>query len=85
MGKGEVVSATGVKRESGFVYYVDKEGDVSRSARGRKGSAEKVATPGITRERGFLYFVDKEGHVARTPMNRKGRTSGTKNKSRRSG
>ena len=34
----EKVSKVGVKREIGFLYYIDKQGDVSRAkmARGRK-------------------------------------------------
>ena len=34
----EKVKTTGVTKESGYLYYIDKNGDVSRSpmARGRK-------------------------------------------------
>ena len=34
----EVVKETGVTKESGYLYYIDKNGNVSRSpmARGRK-------------------------------------------------
>ncbi len=65
----------GVKRESGFLYFVDKNGDVARTpmARGRKkgkGEQEVMSKSGVTREKGFLYFLDKEGDVARTPMAR---------------
>ena len=37
-GNAEKVSTAGVTRESGFLYFIDKDGDVSRSpmARGRK-------------------------------------------------
>ena len=37
-GNAEKVADAGVTRESGFLYYVDKNGNVSRSpmARGRK-------------------------------------------------
>ena len=37
-GGAEVVNACGVKREAGFLYFIDKDGDVSRAkmARGRK-------------------------------------------------
>ena len=36
--KPEVVAKVGVKKESGFLYFVDKQGDVSKAkmARGRK-------------------------------------------------
>jgi len=37
-GNAEEVAKAGVTRESGYLYYIDKNGDVSRSpmARGRK-------------------------------------------------
>ncbi len=70
----EVVKETGVKKESGYLYYLDKQGDVSRSQMARAGkgggNAEKVANAGVTRVSGFLYFIDKSGHVARSPMAR---------------
>jgi hypothetical protein len=71
----EKVLKLGIKREEGYLYFVDQEGDISRikMARGRKGSGEspeKVAKAGIKREPGYLYFVDKEGDISRTKMAR---------------
>ena len=70
----EKVKNTGVSKEKGYLYYLDKEGDVSRSQMARAGkgggNAEKVSTAGVTRESGSLYFVDKNGDVARSPMAR---------------
>ena len=63
----EVVEKTGVTKEKGYLYYLDKQGDVSRSKMARAGkgggNAEKVATAGVTRESGYLYFIDKNGHL----------------------
>ena len=62
-----VVEKTGIKREKGWLYYVDKKGDVSRARMARgggkvpKGKPQKVAKCGIRREEGFLYFIDKKG------------------------
>ncbi len=70
----EKVKTCGVKKESGYLYYLDKQGDVSRSKMARAGkgggNAEKVATAGVQREAGFLYFIDKDGDVARAKMAR---------------
>tara|TARA_Y100000746_G_scaffold231578_1_gene245760 strand:- start:3273 stop:3503 length:231 start_codon:yes stop_codon:yes gene_type:complete len=70
----EVVANTGVKKESGYLYYLDKNGNVSRSKMARAGkgggNAEKVADAGVTRESGYLYYIDKNGDVARSPMAR---------------
>ena len=70
----EVVEKTGVTKEKGYLYYLDKQGDVSRSQMARAGkgggNAEKVADAGVTRESGYLYYVDKNGDVSRSPMAR---------------
>ena len=68
----EKVTKLGVEREEGFLYYIDKDGDVSRvpMARGGKkgGKAKKVAKAGIKKEKGYLYFLDKKGDVSRAKM-----------------
>ena len=70
----EKIAKVGVKREKGFLYYIDKQGDVSRAkmARGNEkgGSPEKISNAGIKREKGFLYYLDKEGDVSRAKMAR---------------
>jgi hypothetical protein len=69
------VAKDGVKREEGFLYFIDKQGDVSRAkmARGGKkgGKPQKVAKVGIKKEKGFLYFLDKQGDVSRAKMVRR--------------
>lgn len=70
----EKVKVTGVKKETGFLYYLDKNGNVSRTkmARGanKGGHPEVVANAGVTRETGYLYFIDKDGDVSRAKMAR---------------
>ena len=69
---GEYAMKVGVERVQGFLYYIDKQGDVSRAkmARGGKkgGKPEKVAKLGIKKESGYLYFLDKKGDVSRAKM-----------------
>ncbi len=75
----EKVAKAGVKKTSGYLYFVDKQGDVSRAvmARGRKGGKrakpEKVARVGVKKVKGYLYFVDSKGDVSRAKMARGGR------------
>ncbi len=73
----EKVEKVGIKREKGFLYYVDKQGDVScaKMARGGKkgGSPKKVTKCGIKRKEGYLYFVDKQGDVSCAKMKRGGK------------
>lgn len=70
----EKVKECGVKKEKGFLYYLDKNGNVSRSkmARGgeKGGGAEVVSNTGVKREKGYLYFIDKDGDVSRAKMAR---------------
>lgn len=68
----EKVQKCGIKREEGFLYYIDKQGDVSRAkmARGGKkgGKPHKVQKLGIKKATGYLYFLDKKGDVSRARM-----------------
>ena len=70
----EKVKTTGVSKEKGYLYYLDKNGDVARSkmARGvdKGGNAEVVAKCGVSRESGWLYFIDKDGDVSKAKMAR---------------
>ena len=70
----EKVKNTGVTKQSGFLYYLDKNGNVSRTkmARGanKGGNPEVVANAGVHRQSGWLYFIDKDGDVSRAKMAR---------------
>ena len=70
----EKVKNTGVTKQSGYLYYLDKNGHVSRTqmARGsnRDGTPEVVTNAGVQRESGWLYFIDKDGDIARSKMAR---------------
>ncbi|MBI3323532.1 MAG: hypothetical protein HYZ95_03605 [Candidatus Omnitrophica bacterium] len=69
------VAKAGIKREKGYLYYLDKQGDVSRAkmARGgRKGGhPQKVKKLGLKRKQGFLYFIDRQGDVSAAKMARR--------------
>jgi uncharacterized protein YcgL (UPF0745 family) len=71
------VAKVGVKKEKGYLYFVDKKGDVSRAkmARGKKkgGKPQKVAKVGIKKKEGYLYFIDKKGDISCAKMVRGGR------------
>lgn len=65
----------GIKRQKGYLFYIDKRGDVScaKMARGDKkgGSPKKIAKIGIKRKEGYLYFVDKKGDISAAKMARR--------------
>lgn len=68
------VAKAGIKREKGYLYYLDKQGDVSCAKMARAGSKggkpTKVVKLGIKREKGYLYFIDKQGDVSMAKMKR---------------
>jgi hypothetical protein len=69
-----MVAKCGIKRQKGYLYYLDKKGDISmaKMARGKKkgGSPKKVVKCGIKRKKGYLYFIDKKGNVSMAKMAR---------------
>ncbi len=71
------VAKVGIKKEKGYLYFVDKAGDIScaKMARGAKkgGSAKKVAKVGIKKQAGYLYFIDKQGDISSAKMVRGGK------------
>jgi len=73
----EKIVKLGIKRQKGYLYYIDKHGDVScaKMARGAKkgGSPKKVAKCCIKRKEGYLYFLDKHGDVSCAKMKRGGK------------
>ena len=79
----EKVAKVGVKKAKGYLYFVDKKGDVScaKMARGSKkgGKPKKVAKVGVKKMKGYLYFIDKHGDISCAKMVR----GGTKKKKRR--
>ena len=72
----KTVAKVGVKKQAGYLYFVDKKGNVARAkmARGRKkgakGKIEVVAKVGVKKQKGFLYFIDKRGDIACAKMAR---------------
>ncbi|MBI5881709.1 MAG: hypothetical protein HZB91_01160 [Elusimicrobia bacterium] len=68
----EKVTKCGITRATGYLYYIDKQGDVSRAkmARGGKpgGKSEKVQKVGLKKEKGYLYYLDKKGDISRAKM-----------------
>ena len=73
----EKVAKVGVKKEKGYLYFVDKHGDVScaKMARGNRkgGSPKKVAKVGVKKKSGYLYFIDRHGDISCAKMVRGGK------------
>ena len=72
----EKVFKAGVKKKKGYLYFIDKKGDIScaKMARGRKkgkkAKPEKVVKAGVKKKKGYLYFIDKKGDISCAKMAR---------------
>jgi len=69
------VYKAGVKRETGFLYYIDKKGNIckvkmARGGSGGRGGATVIVKSGIQRLEGHLYFIDKQGDISCVAMSR---------------
>jgi len=75
----EKVAKVGVKKAMGYLYFVDRHGNVSRAKMSRGGrkkgraKVEMVAKVGVKKKKGYLYFIDKKGDVSMAKMQRGGR------------
>ncbi len=73
---GKVIAKAGVKRQDGWLYFIDKNGNVARAPMARKGKKvakkiEVVAKTGVKKEKGMLYYLDKQGNVSAAAMKRR--------------
>ena len=71
----KLVKKVGVKRAQGYLYYIDKKGNICRTRMaqtGRPKKTELVIRTDIKRVKGFLYFINKEGDIYCTLLNSKG-------------
>ena len=79
----EKVMKCGVSRKKGYLYYIDKKGNVveTKMARGKSkgGGGKVIVKSGIKKEKGYLYFIDKRGDIAKAKM-LKGRKKTAKKK-----
>jgi hypothetical protein len=61
-----------IKREPGWLYYVDKQGYISRTPMKKKAKGkrikQRVSPFKVNKVPGYIYFVDKHGHIARAKM-----------------
>lgn len=84
------VAKVGVKKASGYLYFVDGNGNVSRAKMVRGGGkkkgkqkAELVAKVGVKKQDGYLYFIDKQGDISCAQMVRGGKKKKSAKKKKR--
>jgi len=71
------IAKAGIKKKPGYLYFLDKQGDISAAklsrfgkAQSRKQKKEKIKKLGIKKKPGYLYFIDKQGDVSAAKMQR---------------
>jgi hypothetical protein len=71
MASNEKVARVAIKKEQGYLYFLNVDGDIYRvkmDQHGRhKGEPALVVQLKIKKDQGFLYFVDGDGDVSRSP------------------
>ncbi|MCK4670731.1 MAG: hypothetical protein KAT43_06020 [Nanoarchaeota archaeon] len=75
------VARLGLKKEPGFLYFVDRNGDVW-AVNSIKSNIEKekklVAKAGVQKKENCLYYLDTDGDVCEVQMNRSGKQKKSK-------
>jgi hypothetical protein len=67
---GKRIGSEKISRESGYLYYIGKDGYVWRTPMkvNKKGTKKKIGTEKIARKAGYMYYVDKAGYVCEAKM-----------------
>lgn len=69
-----VTTVPDLKRVKGYLYFIDKDGDLARIKRavghypGRSGKTIKVRQLKIAKTPGFLYYIDGKDRILSRPM-----------------
>lgn len=70
--KGELVRRTNIKKEKGYIYFLDDEGDLMRTKLiappGKKMKFVVVKKLGIKKKSGYVYFLDTEGSIRKISL-----------------
>lgn len=64
------LARTRIELEPGFVYLLDRDGDVARLRAGARAGTRpsKLLRLGLERSEGYLYFIDGDGDVSRASL-----------------
>ena len=67
---GKRIGGEKIARESGYLYFIGKDGYVWRTPMkaNKKGSKKKVGGERVDKKRGYLYYLDQAGYVCEAKM-----------------
>ena len=81
----ELVATCNIQKEQGYLYFVNREGNVIKTKMRAHQTGETqviVAHTRIVREPNYLYYVGQDGNVYRSQMHRGG-TKGRRTRPRK--
>ena len=64
--KAYPVAKVGIKKQTGYRYFVDSYGDISRLEEGSLKKPQKVEKVGVKKVYGYYYYVNDNGDIWRT-------------------
>jgi hypothetical protein len=67
---GTKIGKEKIQRETGFLYYLGKDGYIwaAPMKHNKTGKKKKIGTEKIAREKGFMYYLGKDGFIGKAKM-----------------
>jgi len=67
---GKKVGSEKIARETGYLYFIGKDGYVWRTPMkaNKRGTKKKVGTEKVDKKKGYLYYLDDAGYVCEAKM-----------------
>ena len=68
--KGKKIGTEKIKKETGYLYYIGKDGIVwaTPAKHNKTGKKKKMGKEKITKQAGYMYYVGKDGYVYETRL-----------------
>jgi len=67
---GRRIGSEKISRESGYLYFIGKDGYVWRTPMraNKRGSKKRIGSEKIDKKSGYLYYLDESGYVCEAKM-----------------
>lgn len=80
----ERIKKLGIKKERGYLYFIDKKGNVARAKikEDSKAKIEVVSKTKVKKEPDYLYFIGKDGDIFKSKIKKKAHSKITSSRKR---
>lgn len=67
---GRKVGSEKIARETGYLYYIGKDGCVWRAPMkaNKRGTKKRIGTDKVQKKKGYMYYLGKDGYVYEARM-----------------